>query len=190
MCHLTDTVMGASKHFCTSRFSKHVSFMLDFNSIAMSSFPHLNTYGLIGTSHKEEYVIWWETKGYFTALNRYGNLLTWSLGTGNLILTENVKSVSNLNDKTTYYLYRGDIKDDTYLKNNYNFEDQSVSLLVGDKLFLKQMAKGMSHETEVKLDELENKLYRKTTIYRKSDIQATNIDFIKTDYNVDLIEKS
>lgn len=54
----------------------------------MIPFPHLNSYGLVGISHKKDYVLWRETKGYFTALNRYGNLLTWSLGTGKLFLSE------------------------------------------------------------------------------------------------------
>ena len=95
ICHLSDTVVGASRNFCTSHFSKHISFTLDFNHIAMSPFPHLNTYGLIGIGHKQEYVIWRETKGYFSAFNQYGDLLTWSLGTGKLILSESFKSITN-----------------------------------------------------------------------------------------------
>ena len=121
---------GASKHIDISRFSKRISYLLDFSEIAIIPYPHLNSLGFVGMGHKSEYLIWRESQGFFTALNKKGNLLTWSLGTGKLILTERQKFKRTF--KTSYSIYRASAEDTTYLKDEYNFDDRSLALLVGE----------------------------------------------------------
>ena len=49
-------------------------------------------------------------------------------------------------NKTKYSIYRANEEDYTYLQNNYNFEDHSMTLLIGDQQILRRMIVGTSHE--------------------------------------------
>ena len=70
--------------------------------------------------------MWREKNGFFTALNREGELLTWSLVTGKLIYK--LQGCSK-EDMSGYSVYRADPDDHTYVRNYYNFEDRTIQLL-------------------------------------------------------------
>ena len=72
----------------SSQFSDRISFIKDYDSIGVVPFPHLNRINCIGMGHKEEYLIWREKNGFFTALDRRGNLITWSILSGKLLYSE------------------------------------------------------------------------------------------------------
>jgi hypothetical protein len=71
-----------------SKFSERFSFIQDYNTIAVIPFPHLNLINCIGMKMKREYVLWRERNGFFTALDRSGDLMTWSLLSGKLLYIE------------------------------------------------------------------------------------------------------
>lgn len=61
----------------------------------MIPFPHLNVINCVGMGQKSEYLIWREKNGFFTALDRKSNLLTWSLASGKLLYSEEQKEDAN-----------------------------------------------------------------------------------------------
>lgn len=71
-----------------SKFSDRFSYIQDYSTIAVIPFPHLNLINFIGMDLKREYVAWREQKGFFTALDRRGEIRTWSLASGKLMYTE------------------------------------------------------------------------------------------------------
>ena len=85
---LAKAIGGISNFIDNSRFSNRLSFIQDFTTIAVIPFPHQNLINCIGMDLKREYVLWREKNGYFTALDRRGELLTWSLINGKLLYTE------------------------------------------------------------------------------------------------------
>ena len=65
--------------------------------------------------------------GFLSALDRHGNLLTWSNLTGKLLYSEKFE---NLKDKLKGYdVYSADVDDITYMRDFYNLHDRSLSLL-------------------------------------------------------------
>lgn len=79
--------------------------------------------------NKHEYAIWREKNGFFTALDKDGNLTTWSLITGKILYSE--KHHANILKETIedYEVYKADEDDITYTRNHYNFKDCSLNLL-------------------------------------------------------------
>ena len=71
-----------------SKFSDRFSFIQNFDSIAVIPFPHLNLINFVGMGQKNEYLIWREKNGFFTALDQKSNLLTWSMASGKLLYSE------------------------------------------------------------------------------------------------------
>jgi len=54
----------------------------NFNNIEMVPVPHRNTINFLGMQSKANYLIWRETNGIFTALDKEGHLHAWSIDTG------------------------------------------------------------------------------------------------------------
>lgn len=65
--------------------SGRLSYTEDFNSISLSPLPHLNAVNFIGMGNKQDYLIWREKSGFFTALSTHGELYTWSNINGKLL---------------------------------------------------------------------------------------------------------
>jgi hypothetical protein len=71
-----------------SKFGLRFSFIQNFDSITVIPMPHLNLINCIGMSQKQDYIIWREKNGFFTALDKGSNLFTWTLTTGKLLYNE------------------------------------------------------------------------------------------------------
>ena len=92
---LASAIGGVNNLFDNSKFSERFSFIQNFDSIAVIPFPHLNVINCVGMGQKSEYLIWREKNGFFTALDRKSNLLTWSLASGKLLYSEEQKEDAN-----------------------------------------------------------------------------------------------
>ena len=62
-----------------------MSFCKDFNTMQILPFAHRNTINFLGMGVRQDYLIWREINGYFTALSNEGILRTWSVGSGKLL---------------------------------------------------------------------------------------------------------
>ena len=127
----------------------------------MIPFPHLNLINCVGMGQKNEYMIWREKNGFFTALDRKSNLFTWSLTSGKLLYSETQVEDASEDQIEDYEVYQADEKDRTYTRNFYNFEDYSISLLrseqVIDEDFASKHLKMGSEEVMEKLEKQERK---------------------------------
>ena len=85
---LAATVGGQANIIDDSKFGDRFTFIQSFDNIVMIPFPHLNILNCIGMGHSTEYLIWREKNGFFTALDKRGNLQTWSLLTGKRLYRE------------------------------------------------------------------------------------------------------
>lgn len=140
---LIKTVGGENKIIDKSKFMDRYSFIQDYSNILMIPFPHLNLINFIGMANKKEYVIWREKRGFFTALDRNGNLTTWSVPTGNILYSDNISAQLNNQedlDKTirgsfkswlkNYEVYRASERDIAYTKKFNRHRDRSYQLLI------------------------------------------------------------
>ena len=78
---------------------------------------------------KDDYLIWREKNGFFSALDRNSNLKTWSLITGKLLYSEEQKLDGSEQNMKGYEVYRSAIDDITYTQNFYNEKTHSLALL-------------------------------------------------------------
>ena len=85
---LMSTVGGQCSLIDNSKFADRISLIQSYDNIIMIPFPHLNILNCIGMGHKSEYLIWREKNGFFTALDKHSNLLTWSMITGKMLYRE------------------------------------------------------------------------------------------------------
>ena len=68
-----------------------VCFMSHLHEIHIMPIPHWNIMSFMGMRSKNQYLIWKEsTDGFFTALEKSGDLKTWSTFTGKLLWIENL----------------------------------------------------------------------------------------------------
>ena len=139
--NLKRTVVGVNDHIDVNLFTQRISFLLDYNTIAQMPFPNTNQIGLCGIGHKMEYILWRESQGFFSVLNKFGKILTWSLGTSQLMLKEDTKQQFQ-----NYHIYRGSNTDNTYVRNYYNLHDRSLTLLVSNKKRRKQSVSPSTNE--------------------------------------------
>ena len=86
---LAPAIGGHSNFIDNSKFGKRFSFIQNFDKIAVIPIPHLNLINCIGMGMKQDYLIWREKNGFFTALDRNNHLYTWSMITGKLLYKEN-----------------------------------------------------------------------------------------------------
>ena len=128
---LFSTVGGVNNQLDISRFSQRITFLSNFNSIEVVPYPHLNLVNLVGMAQKQQYLIWREKLGFFTALNRYGELLTWSLVTGKQLykIPQSEDKPGSREKMRGYSIYRADVEDNTYVRNHYNQKNRSIQLL-------------------------------------------------------------
>ena len=85
----------------------------------------------VGSRSKNQYLIWkHSSNGFFTALDKSGQLNTWSTVTGKLLWVENQNEKPEFgqpkecsyNNMKGYEVYRSDVDDKTYMTNYYNFD--------------------------------------------------------------------
>ena len=91
--------------------------------------PHLNLINCVGMDHKNEYMIWRERNGFFTALDKRSNLLTWSLVSGKMLYVEQQTRSASESHMENYEVYLADEDDITYTRDFYNLKHCSLSLL-------------------------------------------------------------
>jgi hypothetical protein len=109
-------------------------FMKDNSEVLICPFAHRNLINLMGVSHKSEYLIWRESHGFFTAMNRNGQIQTWSLATGNKLYNFSSSFGKTLKN---YDVYCADEDDDSYHINRENYSHMSKSLIVSREPLLK-----------------------------------------------------
>ena len=80
-------------------------------------------------SQMQDYLIWREKNGFFTALNKQGKLTTWSTLTGKLLYKEWQTDEAVGEKIGKYEVFRSDNDDITYTRNYYNMRDRSITLL-------------------------------------------------------------
>ena len=76
--------------------------------------PHRNTINFLGMGPKSSYLIWRESEGLFTALDKKGNVTAWVVSTGKT--TKALVTTGHLMLKG-YALYQCNTYDDTYQHN-------------------------------------------------------------------------
>ena len=73
---------------------------MDYATIAVIPFPHLNLINCVGMAQKNQYLIWREKNGFFTALDRRSRLMTWSIITGKHLYNEDVSKKFDMGHNT------------------------------------------------------------------------------------------
>ena len=79
---LSSASVGNNRVLSYSIVNQRVAFGKDFSSILILPFAHRNTIEFLGMQPREEYLIWREKNGFFTALDKHGLLRTWSVASG------------------------------------------------------------------------------------------------------------
>ena len=128
---LVTAIGGVCNQIDINRYSNRLSFVMDYNKLAVIPFPHLNLINCVGMSSKHQYMIWREKAGFFTALDCHNKLLTWSLLTGKLLYSEDQSENKDANSEVMekYEVYRSDETDINYTQNFYDMEEYSLTLL-------------------------------------------------------------
>ena len=85
---MSPAIGGVCNFIDVSKFSDRLSFIQNYSTIAVIPFPHVNLINCVGMDQKHEYLIWREKNGFFSALDKKSNLLTWSLLNGKLLYSE------------------------------------------------------------------------------------------------------
>ena len=106
-----------------------LAYLEDFSSVTAISLPQLNTVNFIGMRNKHEYLIWREKNGFFTALNQFNEMITWSILTGKRLYRVKLKGDMWELIRKNYHLFRADSEDITYTRAFYNLENFSLALL-------------------------------------------------------------
>ena len=99
---------------------------------------HRNTLKFIGMDSKQKYLMWHESKGCFSALHKEsGSIQTWSMPTGKLLKVQQSKvDIQNYQD---FEIFAKDIYDTTFKEGDYNFETNSIQLLMeSDQAYYKR----------------------------------------------------
>lgn len=106
-------------------------------------------------------MIWREKNGFFTALDRKGKLLTWSMLNGKLLYNENQDKDGAAEKMKNYQVYRTDKTDITYTRDFYNGKDCSLSLLRSktpmDQELAEKTAELDTRHVESKLGKIQSK---------------------------------
>jgi len=127
---MVNTIGGVCNHIDVNKYNNRLSFVKNYNRVAVIPFPHLNLINCVGMTQKTQYLIWREKNGFFTALDRQGKLLTWSLLNGKLLYNEDYEADNTLEQ---YEVYRSDDKDISYTQDFYNLNDHTLTLLKSKK---------------------------------------------------------
>ena len=106
-----------------------LALMEDYDTIVVMSEPQLNTVNFIGMGNKHEYLMWRDKHGFFTALNRKGELSTWSILTGKILYSLKMDDDASGEILDNYEIYKSNANDITYTRRAYNFDEYSLTLL-------------------------------------------------------------
>ena len=109
---LGSAIGGQSSLMNKSKFSNRFSFLQSYDNIIVIPFPHLNLINFIGMGQKNEYLMWRAKNGFFTALDKRNQLLTWSMLSGKMLYMED--SSQKESDLDKYEVYQADVADITY----------------------------------------------------------------------------
>lgn len=126
---MASAIGGQCSLVSKNKFGNNISFLESYNNIVVIPFPHLNLIECVGMGLKKDYLVWREQNGFFSALDRRSNLLTWSLVTGKMLYSENQAKDASSRNMEKYEVYRADVDDLTYTQNFYNLADSSINLL-------------------------------------------------------------
>ena len=85
----------------------------------------------MSVSQKNEYLIWRENKGFFTAMMRDGTIQTWSLATGNKLY--NIQTYKFGEMFNNFEIYQTENADQSYKRDLTNYHDKSISLIISSK---------------------------------------------------------
>ena len=122
--------MGVNKHIDFCHRSYRISFLKNFDNIEMVPCPHRNTINFLGMQPKQNYLIWRETAGVFTALDTEGRLQAWVIGTGKTTKPLVTLGTIVLDE---YELYSCNKNDETYKQDWQQHSDMSISLLKSNR---------------------------------------------------------
>ena len=138
MFKVSSAAVGNNTVLQFSNYSYRLLFVKNHSLALIYPQVHRNIINLYGVSHKNDYLIWREKGGFFTAMDRRGLVQTWSLATGHLLynLTDTIYSkldqhqLAKFEEYDVYYAAK---EDESYHRDNFNSEDFSVSLIVARK---------------------------------------------------------
>lgn len=138
---IASSIGGVNYHIDKSTFSNRFAFLRNYSQITVVPFPHLNSLKCQGMSQMHDYLIWREKNGFFTALDKRGKLITWSLLTGKLLYKEaQIGDADASSDKMDKYeVFRSDNDDITYTRDYFNLADRSITLLQSKESLEKQL---------------------------------------------------
>ena len=160
---------GVCSSLDNSKFSDRFSYVQNYDFISIVPFPHLNLINCIGMGQKHEYLMWREKNGFFTALDKKGKLLTWSLISGKLLYNEDQTDCAQTHKLKQYEVYRADNDDISYTQNLYSFKRYSLQLLKNKQ----PLAKSLHQIDELNKDHIESKLKKQEA---KNDAGLINAD--------------
>ena len=123
---ISKTLSGAACQLKAAAQISRLCFLPNFSNIEVLPFFHRNTFNFLGMGIKQDYLIWRESNGFFTAMNRSGILQTWSVCTGKLLYYVTYEDYRNLNN---YIVYAANEKDKSNLMNFTQLADHSISLV-------------------------------------------------------------
>ena len=75
-------MVGSNIELSFSNFAQRMVYIKNYSKAVIIPYVHRNTINLMGVSQKDEYLIWREKGGFFSAMNRLGEIQTWSLASG------------------------------------------------------------------------------------------------------------
>ena len=82
---LASALVGINTNLSYYDLNNRMSFFKDFNKMESLPIAHRNTINFLGMGVRQDYLIWREKNGFFTALGKNGNLRTWSVASGKLL---------------------------------------------------------------------------------------------------------
>ena len=84
---------GSYSRIEDSLMSQRLAFIDNFSTLVTMPIPHLNILSMVGMEIKHEYLIWRKSRnGFFTALDRDGDMHTWSCSNGKLLYKNSLES--------------------------------------------------------------------------------------------------
>ena len=114
---LDEITCGSCGKIERSLTSERFTWMPHFSKLSTMPIPHMNLISCIGMGYKQEYLVWRkDINGFFTALNIYGDILTWSYVNGKLLYTRhsNPDEPGSRLQLHGYAVYRTDATDTFY----------------------------------------------------------------------------
>ena len=87
--NICQAALGQNSQIRRNYTTDAISMMQSVHKISITPVPHYNIMGFTGMHSKNNYLIWKQSSdGFFTALDKNGNLNTWSCVTGDLLWSE------------------------------------------------------------------------------------------------------